>query len=353
MDKYTADMVFSECDRSKTGSDKFYEFKYNDLQGQEVSLRNYTNHVTLIVNVASFWGLTKQNYEELNALLDEYGGEDACSLKVIAFPSGQFHNQEPDKPEELLEILKFVRPGKGFIPKMDFSTKVDVNGKDESPVFTFLKDICPRPSEVLSGDGDVNWKPLKISDVRWNFEKFLLDHKGIPVRRYLHWTMPMELKDEIATAIKNCTNVNTTEEEKRKQETKEKDQAELKEEQMKSNTTTTDQKGEQKGEQNGEQKPAADADKEKVQEKAAEVTSESRLSENIKNYGRDDEPIIKNENLSKSPLIETPKMEQGQLNQNPDDQKLNNEILNRKQKRSEALERSRKKYIRMLRKTYL
>ena len=33
LDGYSADLVFSECDRSKTGSDKFYEFKYNDLKG--------------------------------------------------------------------------------------------------------------------------------------------------------------------------------------------------------------------------------------------------------------------------------------------------------------------------------
>ena len=59
----------------------------------------------------------------------------------------QFHNQEPDKPEELLEILKFVRPGKGFTPKMDFSTKVDVNGKDESPIFSFLK-VCEYDREI-------------------------------------------------------------------------------------------------------------------------------------------------------------------------------------------------------------
>lgn len=149
--------------------------------------------------------MTKQNYEELNALLNQYGGDDACSLKVIAFPSGQFHNQEPDKPEELLEILKFVRPGKGFIPIMDFSTKVDVNGKEESPIFSWLKDMCPRPSDIISGDGDINWKPLKVSDVRWNFEKFLIDHHGKAVRRYLHFTMPMEMKIEIQAALKNCS----------------------------------------------------------------------------------------------------------------------------------------------------
>ena len=71
----------------------------------------------------------------------QFINNDCTNNDIILISSHffQFHNQEPDKPEELLEILKFVRPGKGFTPKMDFSTKVDVNGKDESPVFTFLK----------------------------------------------------------------------------------------------------------------------------------------------------------------------------------------------------------------------
>ena len=34
----SAELVFSECDRSKTGSDKFYDFKYNDLKGEEVKI---------------------------------------------------------------------------------------------------------------------------------------------------------------------------------------------------------------------------------------------------------------------------------------------------------------------------
>jgi len=335
VDKNSADLVFSECDRSKTGSDKFYEFKYNDLKGEEVSLKNYTNHVTLIVNVASFWGLTKQNYEELNALLDEYGGDDACSLKVIAFPSGQFHNQEPDKPEELLEILKFVRPGKGFTPKMDFSTKVDVNGKDESPIFSFLKDICPRPSAIISGDGDVNWKPLKVSDVRWNFEKFLIDHKGIPVRRYLHFTMPMEMKHEIEIAIKNCTENKNTEEEKRKEEEK-KEAAVIEDEQRSKGYS------EQKDEKVSEQKD--EKSEEKINSsKDDNSENETNQSKKSDDNGKIEEPA-KSENLSTSTLTQTPKMEQGQL------QTQNTNPVRKRSKIPRITYKGR--FMRMLRKSY-
>lgn len=129
-------------------------------------------------------------------------------MKVIAFPSDQFHNQEPVKDGELLDVLKHIRPGNGFIPKMNISTKVDVNGKEEIPVFTWLKDTCPRPTKIISGDGETNWKPLKVSDVRWNFEKFLVDHKGFPMKRYFHLTMPFELKPDIESLIRNCTDEN-------------------------------------------------------------------------------------------------------------------------------------------------
>jgi len=206
MDKYTADMVFSECDRSKTGSDKFYEFKYNDLQGQEVSLRNYTNHVTLIVNVASFWGLTKQNYEELNALLDEYGGEDACSLKVIAFPSGQFMNEEPGEDYELLNLLKYIRPGNGFIPTryLDFSQKIDVNGDSEVPLFAWLKDMCARPNRIIATSPIISWRPIKSTDVKWNFEKWLLDHEGMPRKRYTNEAWPNDVLPHIQELRQKC-----------------------------------------------------------------------------------------------------------------------------------------------------
>ena len=63
------------------------------------------------------------------------------SRKIIIFNSFQFKNEEPADDGELLNLLKYVRPGDGFIPTryLDFSQKVDINGDTEVPLYAWLK----------------------------------------------------------------------------------------------------------------------------------------------------------------------------------------------------------------------
>lgn len=66
--------------------------------------------------------------------------------------------------------------------------KVIVNGEGEHPVFNWLKVKLPIPrddTESLMGDPKfIIWKPVKRSDISWNFEKFLIDQNGRPVKRF-------------------------------------------------------------------------------------------------------------------------------------------------------------------------
>ena len=62
-----------------------------------------------------------------------------CYLEVIGFPCNQFGYQEPSENFELMNTLKYVRPGYGFVPDFPVVGKLDVNGQHESPIFTFLK----------------------------------------------------------------------------------------------------------------------------------------------------------------------------------------------------------------------
>ena len=63
-----------------------------------------------------------------------------------------------------------------------------VNGEGEHPVFKWLKTKMPHPSddyESLIGDPKfIIWKPVKRTDISWNFEKFLIDQSGKPVKRF-------------------------------------------------------------------------------------------------------------------------------------------------------------------------
>mmetsp|Transcript_26206 Transcript_26206/g.89631 ORF Transcript_26206/g.89631 Transcript_26206/m.89631 type:complete len:153 (+) Transcript_26206:319-777(+) len=127
----------------------------------------------------------------MNALTEQFGD----SLAVIGVPCNQFGHQTQEKDFELLNVLKHVRPGGGYEPSFPIMAKVDVNGDGENEVFTFLKQALPFPHDDKGGKGadhitDLStsqpplWAPLRRGDITWNFEKFLINQEGVPVRRY-------------------------------------------------------------------------------------------------------------------------------------------------------------------------
>ena len=62
-----------------------------------------------------------------------------CYLQVLGFPCNQFGYQEPAENFELMNCIKYVRPGYGYEPNFPLFGKIEVNGQYESPIFTFLK----------------------------------------------------------------------------------------------------------------------------------------------------------------------------------------------------------------------
>lgn len=62
----------------------------------------------------------------------------SCSLRVLGFPSAQFAHQEPGKDSEIMNTLKYVRPGNGFVPKFTMFSKLDVNGATADKLFAWL-----------------------------------------------------------------------------------------------------------------------------------------------------------------------------------------------------------------------
>jgi len=103
-----------------------------------------------------------------------------------------------------MNCLKHVRPGKGYIPRFELFSKIKVNGDDANELFKWLKYTCPRPTERVSFRQYVVWKPILVTDIEWNFEEFLIDHRGRPVRRFSADTLPLEYEKDIVEAIKEC-----------------------------------------------------------------------------------------------------------------------------------------------------
>jgi len=128
-------------------------------------------------------------------------------FEIFGFPSNQFRNQEPgSNGTEILDGLKYVRPGKGFQPSFVMLKKslVNPNGKKkENPIFKFLKSRCPSPVDEFENDMSLLYDPKNNRDIRWNFEKFLIDQNGAPVRRYYPSVDPSEIAHDINCLIKN------------------------------------------------------------------------------------------------------------------------------------------------------
>ena len=116
------------------GDENLHDFVLQGLDGSDIPLANLSGKVVLVVNVATFWGFTPQ-YLQLNALREELDG----LFEVLGVPCNQFRLQEPARNDELLNALKYVRPGNGYTPNFIMTAKTDVNGANEHPFYTFLK----------------------------------------------------------------------------------------------------------------------------------------------------------------------------------------------------------------------
>jgi len=165
-----------------------YNFIIHAIDGKEFNLANFKGKVLLVVNVASKCGLTPQ-YEGLEKLYKEYKSQ---GFEVLGFPANEFLAQEPGTNDE---IAQFCRMNFG----VDFPmfSKIVVKGDGQHPLYTFLTNTKPdatlKPGgtllERLNSKGLLTGKP---NDIKWNFEKFLINKNGEVVNRFSPDIDPMD-----------------------------------------------------------------------------------------------------------------------------------------------------------------
>lgn len=140
----------------------------------------------------------------MNQLQRTLGGS---GLVVLGFPCNQFGHQENCRNEEILNSLKFVRPGNGFEPCFTLFEKCDVNGEKEDPIFTFLKEQLPFPSDdslsLMNDPKSIIWSPVRRNDISWNFEKFLVGPDGKPYKRYGRRFETIKIQPDIEELLKS------------------------------------------------------------------------------------------------------------------------------------------------------
>lgn len=155
-----------------------YEINVKVTNFNTISMSDYKGKVLLIVNTATGCGFTPQ-YKGLQDLYDKYKEQ---GLEVLDFPCNQFGNQAPGNGEEIQSFCT-LNYGTTF-PRF---AKIEVNGKNEEPLYTFLK---------KSKGGFLGPK------IKWNFTKFLINRNGDVVGRYGPTVTPEKIENDILALLK-------------------------------------------------------------------------------------------------------------------------------------------------------
>ena len=144
------------------------DFSMKNIDGQDVYLGDYQGDVLLVVNVASECGFTRQ-YKDLEAFYKKYKDQ---GVKVLAFPANNFGAQEPGTNKEIKQFCKTK-----FDVTFDLFAKVSVKGDDKCDLYKHLTDT--------SKNGEFG------GEIKWNFQKFLVDRTGRVVARFKPSENPM------------------------------------------------------------------------------------------------------------------------------------------------------------------
>lgn len=131
-----------------------YQFKVQGLEGDVIDFATFRGKKILVVNTASACGYTPQ-YKQLEELYEKYKG----NLVIVGFPANNFGGQEPGTNEEIKAFCQ-----KNYGVTFPMAAKVSVKGDDIAPIYQWLT------SKEKNGVLD--------AEIKWNFNKFLLDENG-------------------------------------------------------------------------------------------------------------------------------------------------------------------------------
>ena len=168
-------------------------------QEKEIDLKEYKGKSLIIVNTATGCGFTPQ-YEGLEKLYKEYHDK---GLEIIDIPCNQFGNQAPGTDDEIHEFCALK-----YNTSFDQFTKADVNGENELPLYTYLKEQIKedkiagmKNKMAMKAIAKISKTTKKDGDIRWNFTKFLVDKSGNVIERYSPTYKPEDMEEDIKNII--------------------------------------------------------------------------------------------------------------------------------------------------------
>lgn len=145
-----------------------HKFSIKALDGTTINFADFKGKKILVVNTASECGYTPQ-YKDLQALYEKYKGK----LVIVGFPANDFGGQEPGSNTEIKSFCE-----KNYGVTFPMTEKVSVKGDGMTPIYQWLT------QKTQNGVLDAT--------IKWNFNKFLLDEKGIVIAKFDSGTKPMD-----------------------------------------------------------------------------------------------------------------------------------------------------------------
>jgi glutathione peroxidase len=134
-----------------------YDFKVPGLDGDSIDFAQFKGKKILIVNTASECGYTPQ-YAELEQLYKQHKEK----LVIVGFPANE-------------EIRSFCSRNYGV--SFPMAAKIHVKGSKIHPIYQWLT------NKEKNGVMDAN--------VKWNFNKFLIDEKGLLIAYFPSSVKPL------------------------------------------------------------------------------------------------------------------------------------------------------------------
>ena len=144
-----------------------YDFKFKDIDGNNLNFKDYKGKVLLIVNVASKCGFTGQ-YEGLQSLWDTYKDKDFI---LIGVPSNDFYQEYKDEKD----VKNFCELTFGV--NFPMTSITEVKGENSHELFKWA---------------EKNYGKSAIP--KWNFHKILINKEGKIEETYNSFTKPMSKK---------------------------------------------------------------------------------------------------------------------------------------------------------------
>ena len=186
--------------KENTKMDTIYQFTAKGRNGTSLDLASLKGKVLLIVNTATGCGFTPQ-YAGLEKLYAKYHDK---GLEILDFPCDQFGHQAPGSDDEIHQFCALK-----YNTSFDQLAKVEVNGANAEPLFTFLKARKPADDDPAEETAALRALLKKHGmtgaeapgDIEWNFTKFLVDRNGNVVKRSGPKTTPAALADCIEALI--------------------------------------------------------------------------------------------------------------------------------------------------------